>query len=66
MVDLLKGVGIVSFTHFLLGPMGLLDKLGLSCEVLKKENPELIYAADTGCGPNGPYVNRPAGPEQSS
>ena len=139
MVDLLKGVRIVSFTHFLFGPMGLqiladlgadviaieplrgswqrgwggadnkmvdgqsvlflsvdrnkrsiaidlkspkgleiarriiasadvvatnyrpgvLDKLGLSYEVLKKENPSLIYAAATGYGPDGPYVNRP-------
>jgi hypothetical protein len=54
MVDLLKGVRIVSFTHFLFGPMGVVDKLGLSYEVLKKENSELIYAADTGYGPEGP------------
>ncbi|NVL91918.1 MAG: CoA transferase, partial [Desulfobacterales bacterium] len=38
---------------------GVLDKLGLSYEVLKKENPSLIYAAATGYGPDGPYVNRP-------
>ena len=38
---------------------GVLDKLGLGYEVLKKDNPGLIYAAATGYGPDGPYVNRP-------
>ncbi len=38
---------------------GVLDKLGLGYEALKKDNPGLIYAAATGYGPDGPYVNRP-------
>jgi crotonobetainyl-CoA:carnitine CoA-transferase CaiB-like acyl-CoA transferase len=38
---------------------GVLEKLGFSYETLKKENPRLIYAAATGYGPDGPYVNRP-------
>ncbi|UCD77092.1 MAG: CoA transferase [Desulfobacterales bacterium] len=38
---------------------GVLEKLGFSYEALKKENPRLIYAAATGYGPDGPYVNRP-------
>ena len=38
---------------------GVLEKLGLSYEAMKKENPVLIYAAATGYGPDGPYVNRP-------
>lgn len=38
---------------------GVLEKLGFSYGALKKENPRLIYAAATGYGPDGPYVNRP-------
>jgi crotonobetainyl-CoA:carnitine CoA-transferase CaiB-like acyl-CoA transferase len=38
---------------------GVLEKLGFSYETLKEENPRLIYAAATGYGPDGPYVNRP-------
>jgi crotonobetainyl-CoA:carnitine CoA-transferase CaiB-like acyl-CoA transferase len=38
---------------------GVLEKLGYGYETLKKENPRLIYAAATGYGPDGPYVNRP-------
>jgi crotonobetainyl-CoA:carnitine CoA-transferase CaiB-like acyl-CoA transferase len=38
---------------------GVLDKLGFGYEVLKKDNPGLIYAAATGYGPDGPYVKRP-------
>ena len=38
---------------------GVLEKLGFSYETLKKEYPRLIYAAATGYGPDGPYVNRP-------
>ena len=38
---------------------GVLEKLGFGYETLKKENPRLIYAAATGYGPDGPYVNRP-------
>src|SRR2546421_6484075 len=38
---------------------GVLDKLGLGYEEAKKINPQIIYAAASGYGPDGPYVNRP-------
>jgi crotonobetainyl-CoA:carnitine CoA-transferase CaiB-like acyl-CoA transferase len=38
---------------------GVLEKFGLGYEELKKEHPGLIYAAATGYGPDGPYVERP-------
>jgi crotonobetainyl-CoA:carnitine CoA-transferase CaiB-like acyl-CoA transferase len=38
---------------------GVLEKLGLGYEALKREDPRLIYAAATGYGPDGPYVSRP-------
>ncbi|MDA9446190.1 CaiB/BaiF CoA transferase family protein [Bradyrhizobium sp. CCBAU 21360] len=38
---------------------GVLDKLGLGYEDAKKINPQIIYAAASGYGPDGPYVNRP-------
>ncbi|WP_247385452.1 CoA transferase [Bradyrhizobium sp. 143] len=38
---------------------GVLDKLGLGYEDAKKINPQIIYAAASGYGPDGPYVYRP-------
>jgi len=38
---------------------GVLDKLGLGYEAAKKIKPDIIYAAASGYGPDGPYVNRP-------
>jgi len=38
---------------------GTMDRLGLGYEVLKKENPRLIYAAISGFGQTGPYRSRP-------
>ncbi|MCK1491958.1 CoA transferase [Bradyrhizobium sp. 180] len=38
---------------------GVLDKLGLGYEDAKKINPQIIYAAASGYGPDGPYVHRP-------
>lgn len=37
---------------------GVMDKLGVGYETLKKENPRLIYCAITGYGQNGPYKNK--------
>lgn len=39
---------------------GVLDRLGLSSERLRRENPRLIHASITGFGAKGPYRNRPA------
>src|ERR1700743_2057217 len=38
---------------------GVLDKLGLGYEDAKKIKTDIIYAAASGYGPDGPYVNRP-------
>jgi CoA:oxalate CoA-transferase len=39
---------------------GVMERLGLGYEELKKLNPSLIYAAITGFGKTGPYKDRPA------
>lgn len=39
---------------------GVMDKLGLGYEELKKSNPGLIYASSTGYGYNGPYKDEAA------
>src|SRR5215831_15042312 len=38
---------------------GVLDKLGLGFEGAMKIRPDIIYAAASGYGADGPYVNRP-------
>jgi crotonobetainyl-CoA:carnitine CoA-transferase CaiB-like acyl-CoA transferase len=38
---------------------GVLDKLGLGYEALRREQPGLIYAVATGYGPDGPYAEKP-------
>lgn len=38
---------------------GVMERLGLSYEVLKEVNPKLIYCSLTGFGQTGPYRNRP-------
>ena len=39
---------------------GVLDRLGLTDEVLRDSNPRLIHASITGFGASGPYRDRPA------
>ena len=39
---------------------GVMDKMGFGRERLQQINPELIYSAITGFGPDGPYAQRPA------
>lgn len=38
---------------------GVMDSLGLGYEAVKAINPDIIYAAASGFGADGPYVNRP-------
>src|SRR5262249_19007481 len=38
---------------------GVMEKLGLGYDALKRRNPSLIYASATGYGPDGPYAKRP-------
>lgn len=38
---------------------GVMDKLGLGYEAIRKVNPKVIYAAASGFGPSGPYAKRP-------
>ncbi len=39
---------------------GVMDRLGVGYEVLKAENPRLIYCAISGFGQDGPWKDRPA------
>ena len=38
---------------------GVMDKLGLGYDALKRRKPTLIYASASGYGPDGPYAQRP-------
>src|SRR5258708_3422684 len=39
---------------------GVLERLGLSAEAMRKEKPSLIWCSITGFGQDGPYRNKPA------
>ena len=39
---------------------GVMDRLGIEYESLKKVNPRIIYASISGFGQDGPYVKRPS------
>ncbi|MEM1484304.1 CoA transferase [Oscillospiraceae bacterium PP1C4] len=38
---------------------GVMDRLGYGYENLKKINPKIVYASNSGFGASGPYVDRP-------
>lgn len=38
---------------------GVMDRLGLGYEQVAQRNPSVVYAAASGFGPDGPYVDRP-------
>ena len=40
---------------------GVMERLGLGCDDLRRENPRLVYCAVTGFGESGPNVGLPAG-----
>jgi crotonobetainyl-CoA:carnitine CoA-transferase CaiB-like acyl-CoA transferase len=39
---------------------GVMERLGVGYDVLRQENPRLVYAAISGFGPEGPYAAQPA------
>ncbi len=39
---------------------GVMERLGLGYEVIRKHNPKIIYASISGFGQKGPYAQRPA------
>lgn len=53
--ELIKGADIVAENY----RPGVMDKLGLGYEAIKELKNDIIYAAATGFGVDGPYVNRP-------
>ncbi|MFC1944637.1 CaiB/BaiF CoA transferase family protein [Chloroflexota bacterium] len=55
-LDLVKQADVV-VENFVPGTM---DRLGLGYEILRKQNPRLIYAACSGFGQTGPYHEKPA------
>src|SRR5207302_4044211 len=38
---------------------GIMEKLGLGHDALRRRKPSLIYASASGYGPDGPYAQRP-------
>src|SRR5439155_14580769 len=38
---------------------GVMDRLGIGYQALKRVNPSIVYVAGSGYGPDGPYVDRP-------
>jgi crotonobetainyl-CoA:carnitine CoA-transferase CaiB-like acyl-CoA transferase len=38
---------------------GVMDRLGIGYDALRRINPGIIYCASSGYGPDGPYVERP-------
>lgn len=55
LLDMVKEVDVI-VENFVPGTM---DRLGLGYEVLKKQNPRLIYAACSAFGQTGPYREKP-------
>ena len=72
MLDLLKGIRVVSFNHFLLGPMGIQALGDLGADVISIENAEgagsatgpAAISSPTGRAPCtcAPIVTSPASP----
>ncbi len=59
-VEVLKGLVEISDVVVENFRPGVMDRLGIGYEALKKVNPGIIYASISGFGEEGPYVKKPS------
>ncbi|MGO1120683.1 CaiB/BaiF CoA transferase family protein [Rhodovibrionaceae bacterium A322] len=55
-LDLVKGADVVAENY----APGVMDRLGIGYDVLRRQNPRLILASGSGYGQDGPYRDLPA------
>ena len=59
-VELIRRLAKVCDVIFTNYRIGVLDRLGIGFEELKKHNPRIIFAQGSSWGPRGPWVQRPS------
>src|SRR6185295_2342215 len=59
-VELIRRLAKVCDVIFNNYRIGVLDRLGIGFEELKKHNPRIIFAQGSSWGPRGPWVQRPS------